>query len=75
MDEPLLWAGTLACALAAAAGLIAALSRRVRVTSLAAAVLLAPALVERALAEAPWLDTALASDGRPSRHGAAKAQA
>ena len=37
--------------------------------------LLAPALVERALAEAPWLDTALASDGRPSRHGAAKAQA
>ncbi|MEZ5074861.1 MAG: hypothetical protein R2691_08530 [Solirubrobacterales bacterium] len=45
MDEPLLWAGTLACALAAAAGLIAALSRRVRVTSLAAAVLLAPALV------------------------------
>lgn len=45
MDEPLLWAGTLACALAAAAGLIPALSRRVRVTSLAVAVLLAPALV------------------------------
>jgi hypothetical protein len=45
MDEPLLWAGTVVCAAAAAAGLIPALGRRTRVTCLAVAVLLAPVLV------------------------------
>jgi hypothetical protein len=45
MDEPLLWAGTLACALAAAAGLVPALARRTRLVALAVAVLLAPVLV------------------------------
>ena len=40
MDEPLLWAGTVVCAVAAAAGLVPALGRRARVTSLAVAVLL-----------------------------------
>ena len=45
MDEPLLWAGTVLCAAAAAAGLIPALGRRARVTSLAIAVLLGPVLV------------------------------
>ncbi len=45
MDEPLLWAGTLACALAAAAGLVPPLRRRTRFAALAAAVLLAPVLV------------------------------
>ncbi|HEU4801541.1 MAG TPA: hypothetical protein VFS73_00040, partial [Solirubrobacterales bacterium] len=45
MDEPLLWAGTVLCAAAAAAGLIPALGRRARVTSLAVAVLLGPVLV------------------------------
>ncbi len=45
MDEPLLWIGTLACASAAAAGLVPALRRRTRLAALALAVLLAPLLV------------------------------
>jgi len=45
MDEPLLWAGTFACALAAAAGLVPSLGRRAGLAALAAAVLLAPVLV------------------------------
>ncbi|MEZ5155552.1 MAG: hypothetical protein R2718_05520 [Solirubrobacterales bacterium] len=45
MDEPLLWIGTLACALLAAAGLIPPLARRTRILALSAAVLLAPVLV------------------------------
>ncbi|HET6830529.1 MAG TPA: O-antigen ligase family protein [Solirubrobacterales bacterium] len=45
MDEPLLWAGTLVCALTAAAGLVPALSRRARLVALTVAVLLAPVLV------------------------------
>jgi len=45
MDDPLLWLGTLVCALAAAAGLIPSLRRRTRLAALTAAVLLAPVLV------------------------------
>ncbi|GIK78517.1 MAG: hypothetical protein BroJett022_22070 [Actinomycetes bacterium] len=45
MDEPLLWAGTFACALGAATGLAPPLGRRARFAALAAAVLLAPVLV------------------------------
>jgi hypothetical protein len=45
MDDPLLWAGTVVCALAAAAGLVPALSRRARLAALAGAVLLATVLV------------------------------
>ena len=45
MNEPLLWIGTVVCALLAAAGLIPALGRRARIGALTAAVLLAPVLV------------------------------
>lgn len=45
MGEPLLWAATVACAAAAAAGLVPAFDRRTRLAALAAAVLLAPVLV------------------------------
>jgi len=45
MDDPLLWIGTVACASAAALGLVPALRRRVRLAALALAVLIAPVLV------------------------------
>ena len=45
MDAPLLWIATAVCALLAAAGVVPAFNRRVRIGALTAAVLLAPALV------------------------------
>jgi O-antigen ligase len=45
MDEPLLWFGTVVCALLAAAGLASPLARRTRVSALTLAVLIAPVLV------------------------------
>ncbi|HEX2388576.1 MAG TPA: O-antigen ligase family protein [Solirubrobacterales bacterium] len=45
MDEPLLWLGTLLCALAAAAGLVPVLRRRIRLAALTLGVALAPVLV------------------------------
>lgn len=45
MDAPLLWIATVVCALLAAAGVVPAFNRRVRIGALTAAVLLAPALV------------------------------
>ncbi len=45
MDEPLLWLGTLLCAIAAAAGLIPRFSRRARLAAVTIAVVLAPVLV------------------------------
>jgi hypothetical protein len=45
MDEPVLWLGTLVCALLAAAGVVPAVGRRARIFALTVAVLLAPVLV------------------------------
>jgi len=45
MDEPLLWAGTFACAVAAAIGVVPALALRARLCGLVAALALAPVLV------------------------------
>jgi O-antigen ligase len=45
MDEPLLWVGTVVCALLAAAGVAPLLGRRARLLALSAGVLLAPVLV------------------------------
>ena len=45
MDAPLLWIATVVCALLAAAGVVPAFGRRVRIGALTAAVLLAPVLV------------------------------
>ncbi|MFN8111962.1 MAG: hypothetical protein U0R51_02055 [Solirubrobacterales bacterium] len=45
MDEPLLWIGSVVCALLAAAGIAPLLGRRARLLALSAGVLLAPVLV------------------------------
>ena len=45
MDAPLLWIGTVVCALLAAAGVAPVLGRRARIPALTVAVLLAPVLV------------------------------
>ena len=45
MDAPLLWIATVVCALLAAAGVVPAFNRRVRIGALTVAILLAPVLV------------------------------